>query len=605
MPKTRKTVQIQNLAKYDVLIEDTSPTSTYFRVTDLPPVFTGGRNSFMIAGSSLLTPGSNIKIEILDARGIPIFQTAIKKYVEGNSRLVSVEITEETAPGFATIIILGQAATTENGQPIPPDWKSSYNVRWHTKIQVEPNLRNKAKIILQDTPQIFSQEKRLYSIDTSSYTTSDVLFTASLSPILYSGYQIGYLLKAESPTKFTSDYIGSVVTGSLTVDGVVVPMSLPISNILNDTTAISTGKTLQKGGEIIDKLYLYSGSYTTPIQGTPASIQSSAVIRYGITSLETPHIPISYAQLRIAGMNTISGEIYKLRVYSKVSTNLSDYKLVAEIPTITNNLLVTQSFRGELALGDFAQSPTASQNWYADRLETSSNAIYTISGSDPYYTPSAPATASITLDVSDDVLLRAVKAEVALFNEEDYDGYISESGYFIGTTRPIDVFPSTEYTLELNSTYKRASGSAYLSNDGATVDIYIIGENGTLVIDNDPLGQKIGTIQAVAGKEIQRFDNTQFNFTPKISTVSGSVGLRFVINDGFWYFSDILLKPTSDLLFGPDEVTILVPNTEYYNELLQHKVEFLGLNNNSTDLSIISVPTFFTGSSIDLGVLPT
>ena len=47
MAKTRKTLQLKNLAKYDVLIQDTSPTSAYFQVTNLPQSFTGGRNSLL------------------------------------------------------------------------------------------------------------------------------------------------------------------------------------------------------------------------------------------------------------------------------------------------------------------------------------------------------------------------------------------------------------------------------------------------------------------------------------------------------------------------------------------------------------------------------
>ncbi len=57
-------------------------------------------------------------------------------------------------------------------------------------------------------------------------------------------------------------------------------------------------------------------------------------------------------------------------------------------------------------------------------------------------------------------------------------------------------------------------------------------------------------------------------------------------------------------LFSPDEATILIPNTEYHNEYLQHKIEFFDINNNSTNLSVVSIPTFFTGSNIDLGILP-
>ena len=284
MAKTRKTLQLKNLAKYDVLIQDTSPTSAYFQVTNLPQSFTGGRNSFLLAGSSALKPASSIQIEILDAEGSPIYQNPVQKYIQGTSRLVSVEINENTKPGFATIIILGQATVLPNGQPVPPNWQNSYNVRWTKQILVEPNLRNTSPLILQNTPEVFSEENRLYGAGTSSYTTSSVGFTASLSPTLYSSFQIGYTIKAEAPTRFSASYAGGYITGSMLVDGVSASLYLPITDVLNDTTAFSTGQLIKlTDGRVVDKLYLYSGSYSASLSGKQVGIVNTANLVYSLS----------------------------------------------------------------------------------------------------------------------------------------------------------------------------------------------------------------------------------------------------------------------------------------------------------------------------------
>jgi len=603
MPKTRKTIQPKNLAKYDVLIEDGSSNSTYFQVTNLPSSFTGGRNSFLLAGSSLLRPGSVIQVEILDSEGIPIYQNPIQRYLEGNSRLISVEITEKTNPGFATIIIMGQATVLPSGQPVPPDWQDTYNVRWSTQILVEPNLRNISPIILENFPTILAEEQRLYSVSTSSYVSSSTDVTASLTPTLYSSFQVGYTIKAEAPTSFSADYLGSYITGSLLIDNVSASLYIPITEILNDTTAFSTGYIITASdGRYVDKLYLLSGSYNTQVFGTSSRVTSSAKLIYSKLDVNNLHIPVSYAKLRVVNLNTVSGEIYKFKAYSKVSTNLSEYKLVADVPVTTSELLVTGSIRGDLPIGDFNLSPTASTNWYADRLETSSNAVYTISGSAAYYNPTSTVQ-NFTLSVSDKVLLRSVKAEVPIHNNSKYAGYVSASGYFIGNKRAVTLFPTSEYTIQFDAVYKQASGSNNLVGVDPKVDIYLVGVNGTKVIDNNPLGQKLGTIAVVSGAETQWYQAQQFNFTPQLA-VGGTVGVRFNITNGFWQFSNISLKPASDKLFAPDEAQVLVPNTEYYNELLQHKIEFFNINNSSTDISVVSVPTFFTGSNIDLGTLP-
>ena len=603
MAKTRKTLQIKNLAKYDVLIEDTSPNSIYFQVTNLPPSFSGGRNSFLLAGSSILKSASNIQIEILDAEGVPIFQNPIPKYVQGNSRLISVEINENTAVGFATIIILGQATVQPDGQPIPPDWQDSYNVRWTKRILVEPNLRNTSPLILENTPVIFAEETRLYGADTSSYTSASTAFTASLTPTLYSSFQIGYTIKAVAPTSFSADYFGGYITGSMYIDGVSASLYLPITDVLNETTAFSTGELIKtEDGRIVDKLYLRSGSYTTPLFASSSTVTTSAKLVYDTLRTINTSSKVSYGKLRVVNLNTVSGEIFKFKVYSKVSTNYSDYKLIADIPITTAELLVTSSIRGDLPIGDFNISPTASTNWYADRLETSSNVIYTISGSTAYYNPTTTVT-PFPLRVTDDILIKSIRAEISASDNQRFNGYTSASGYFIGNKKSVRLFPTTEYTLDFDAYYKKTSASINLTGVQPKVDIYVIGVDGTKIIDNNPLGQKIGTLIPSNGAETYWYQDQQFNFTPQLA-VDGTVGIRFVVSNGFWYFSEISLKPASDKLFSPDEVQILVPNTEYYNEYLQHKIEFFDINNNSTDVSIVSIPTFFTGSVIDLGTLP-
>lgn len=600
MPKTRNTLQLKNLATYDVFIEDTSSSSPYFKVTNLPPLFTGGRNSFLIAGSSLLQFASEILVEIIDADGNTIFQNPVKDFLRGESVMVSVEVNELNATGFATIILLGSATVAADGTPIPPDWQDTYNVRWTSTILVDPQIRNSSPIVFKNIPQITSEENRLHNIASASYTSSSVTFTASLSPILDSGYPVGYTAVAQSPTTFSADYDDSYITGSLLIGQRSASLYLPTSDILNDTTLFTVGNLIKfTDGNVVEKIYLYSGSYNTPIQGISTAVTSSATLVYRKLNASGTNIPISYANLRITDLNTVSGEIYKLKVYSKVATNFGDYKLIADIPVSSTELLTSQSIRGYLPIGDFNVLPSASASWYSDRLEKTSNILHPISGSSAYY-DSTTTVIPYTLSVTDNVLLRAMSAYVPV--DGTVFSNVSESGYFIGTREPITVFANTEYTLQLDAYYRNESASINLTGNTPSVDIYLIGTGTTKVIDDDPLGQKIGTLTIDGTAQTRWFQDEQFNFNPAI-TDSGTVGLRFAISNGFWHFSEISLKPASDELFAPDEIQLLVPNTEYHNEFLQHKVEFLDINSNSTELFITSQPTFFTGSNIDLGTL--
>lgn len=602
MPKTRNIASPQNLDKYKVYIEDSGMVSSYFRVTNLPQMFTGGRNSFLIGGSPFLKVGTQVLIEIVDANNRPVYYRPIPNYIQGNSRLISVEITDQIAAGFATLTLIGVADKSADGNRIPDSWQNKYNVRWTTKIPVEPNLKNTSKLILERPPTAFSVENRLYNVATSSYTTSSIPFTASLSSTFKSAVTNGYVINAEAPTSFSAELLGGYITGSFIIDGESASLYLPLTNILNTSTSFSTGYVIKTTSDkVIDKIYLKSGSYQTLVGGQLSTITSSAKITYGTLDTTNVNIPISYANLRIINLNTVSGEISKVRVSSKVSTNLSDYKMVADVPVITTEIFVSQSNRGNLPIGDFYQSPSTA-SWYADKLLTSSNVVYPISGSPAYYNATVTSE-PVTLSLDNNVLISSLYSKIPI-NGSSYSGSFSGSGYFIGTKNPVVLFPSTEYTLSVDAYYRKTSGSYTLSSDNSYVDIYIVGVSGSNIISNNPLGQKLGRLEVQSGAFVKWFQQQLFNFNPLLPENGGTVGLRFVIANGFWNFSNISLKPASDTTFSPDEIQILVPNTEYYNSYLQHKIEFFDINSNSTDVVAISTPTFFTGSNIDLGTLP-
>lgn len=606
MPITKKSILPLNLLEYDVFIEDTSQISEYFSVTNLPPSFAGGRNSFLIGGSDYLQAGSEIQLEILDSQGNPIYQSMVPNYVEGNSRMISVEIYDDTAPGFATIVLMGKAIFTPSGQQFPTEWQDVYNVRWTRRILVDYDLKNTAPIRFEVPPQVLVEEKRFYNINSSSYDTYTIPFTASLSPLILSPVQIGYSIDAIAPSSFSADYSLSRLTGSLTINNITKPVDLPVTNILNKTKAFSRGYLISSSinDGVIKKILLRSGSYTTNLNSINYDVTSSVKLEYYVVNTSSINIPISYASLRISNLATVSGEIQKLRVYTKVTTNTSDYKLVGDIPITTEEILVSSSIRGNVPIGNIVLVDNFQTNWYAGQLTTNTGnrrQLYTVSGSAAYYNPSI-STDTFILSSSNDVLLSSIYANVPVdIGTNRFSNQVSQSGYFFGTKESYLMFPTSEYTLTLDAYHKNTSESVTLAGNVPNVDIYILGADGTEVIDNNPLGQKIGQLK-VSGNS-QWFEGVQFNFFPKISS-SGKIGLRFAISNGFWYFANVSVKPASDPQFSPDEALLVVPNVEYHNELLQYKVEFFDINNNSVNVAAISTPVFFTGSAIDLGTLP-
>ena len=206
MAVEKKQVFKQNLKSYSTFIQDTAANSTYFKVTELPDTLTGGKNAFLIEGSDLLQLGSEIKIEILDSTGVPVYIEAadgyatssfdsngnpiITEYYEGTSKIVSMYVYTDTSYGPAQITILGEAKyyLDQNNikQEIPADWRGVYNVKWQKNLTINPSLPNTTKVRFYKRPTANITEilSPIYRIENGSKVASNV--TASFANIILS-----------------------------------------------------------------------------------------------------------------------------------------------------------------------------------------------------------------------------------------------------------------------------------------------------------------------------------------------------------------------------------------------------------------------------------
>ena len=110
MALLKKTLFDEKLETYNVLVDDTTPFSDYFGITELPDTFTGGKNAFLIQGSEELVADSIVKIQIKDSQGNIIYNEpgeGIPEYYEGTSKVISLYIYPDTSFGPCTITILG------------------------------------------------------------------------------------------------------------------------------------------------------------------------------------------------------------------------------------------------------------------------------------------------------------------------------------------------------------------------------------------------------------------------------------------------------------------------------------------------------------------
>jgi hypothetical protein len=601
MPRTHKTLSRQDLYKIPVYIQDTGVESTFFNIKQLNPVFTGGRNAFLISGTPYLKPNTQILIEVLDINGNSIYVEAIKNFVEAGARLVVIEVYENTPVGVGMITIVGTAAYDSTLAAVPTDWDNRINVRWQRRIIVEPRNRNSTPIRLKKRPEIIVTELLQSASILTATTISSSIQNFTLTPQYKLSKQSGYAITNNPQgTAYASYHLTPRLTGSIAVQKILytIDTSIPSTTqttLENHTALVNLPLTLLNQSQSftdtniisntdsstlnINRLsygnYVLTESINIIAPNTTAmtvSIISSSVLYSYISESYTPDVGIetSYANLRIINLDTISGEIFRIKTSNKDAASQNEFSFVADTPTYVGEILATSSiYFKEIPLGKFNTQSIIDTYWYAN---------YTTSSVTP-----GPSYISSSLLPS---------LQIQRDNSKILDAaYVITTGsnYYLGTKNNFTFFPTSEYTLTFDSYVYNQSSSIQQAYPSYSADVYLVG---SAAVTDNPYGLFIGTVNATQVPSY--FSKTAFNFK---TLVTGSAGLRFVVKSGFWQFANISLTVVQENGFSPDEVVLNIPNSTYLNKNLVFKTELFDLNNNVFNLDIVSVPAYFTGTT--------
>ena len=136
----------QNLLSFDVLQEETGvlgdlTTSRFFNISEFPAVLPSGNSSFLIEGSNLLKPEIELRTELLDAQGNPIFHYAIPNYnKELPARRIAIEVyDDEVVNGVGSFTILGELNPRQFD--IPSEFQDTYNVRFTAPVSINREIK--------------------------------------------------------------------------------------------------------------------------------------------------------------------------------------------------------------------------------------------------------------------------------------------------------------------------------------------------------------------------------------------------------------------------------------------------------------------------------
>ena len=180
-----------NLTNFQVFENDDLPNSEYFRISEFNETFTGGKNGFLIEGSEFLKESTEIKIEILDVEGNPVYFEpggGVPEYYEGNSKLVSVHVYEDTPIGIGKITVLGELKTYIGNDgaitDVPDEWKGVYNVKWEKSFNINKNLNNESIVRFYKRPIVSITElvKPIFSKSITNVTETGEISGFPMNP---------------------------------------------------------------------------------------------------------------------------------------------------------------------------------------------------------------------------------------------------------------------------------------------------------------------------------------------------------------------------------------------------------------------------------------
>ena len=533
-----------HLKYYETLVVDNNPNSEYFKISEFKDTLTAGKNAFLIEGSPYLMETTEIKIEILDVEGNPIYFEpghGIPQYYEGTSKIVAIYVYEDTPIGDANITVLGELKKYYNSNnvlvDVPDNWKGIYNVKWQKNFKVNRLLSNEDKVRFYKRPKVTIDElvKPLYAT-----VITNVLQSGSVSgtPVTPSQGQSlsGYTL----PTYY-----------KLTTDG----NTHWTGSIVGNTLELTDLNYFPLGNEVVSSTDLL---VTTPYTDTNGNVTSFTGQRYTAsfsylegTALAASALTGSFAKISLTDLTTFTGDVARVKIFRKSQSDIGDYQFVQEVTLESNELLVNLNSQNSISdyYGIFTQ-PLLQQYWV-----TSSNSLVETFN------------------------------QAYLYDSAKLDNNSGVSQYFF-TTQSLSVNNGKEYTLSFNlrleantnpNNYIRAflSGSA----SGSTNNTFGVEQTITQISSQDILLQKSTVTQNITANTIQN---------PK---------LYFEVVGTGWHIANVSFTSAQETAFSPDEITFIqsVPRSLPI-ETFDYRFEFYDINNNFIPVKVEKQKLFNGGN---------
>ncbi len=620
----------QNLLSFDVLQEESGvlgdlTTSRFFKISEFPPVLPSGNSSFLIEGSNLLKPEIELKTELLDAQGNPIFHYAIPNYdKELPARRIAVEVyDDEVVNGVGSFTILGELNPREFD--ISSEFQDTYNVRFTAPVSINREIKNTQPIRFYGDPTLSVSELVKGVIEKApTGGSSNISITGSVE-FINPNAQAQFSVNSGSTTGNSNQFaeVGNSAASYINKSQylsqssplpkakkakkqfsfVVKEMEKGVDNALNKITSAMKGASFSitrpdllvdshhYPDSIFDKPQSFetkildvinSSTFTTTTDYTithkksnnklivpfGASSSNATITHEVVSSTETEDqvFKRSFANMVVGNLRTFSGDTYKAKIYMKEDGTSGEFEPIYETLVESPNELVNpNSISGFQNIGLFFTQSIIDNNW------TTSSA-------------QAPATQNDDT-IIDGVLLSGSNAELG-------------SSFTFLTKNTLSLEKNEDYIVEFNAAYSTAPKA---QSDGTTktlaeLEVFITGSFETENQSEISLGRVETTRGSLGGRFLPlKRQITDFKTHNGNSSPSGSLGFR--VNSGQFKLSDIRLRPFSQTNFSPGffKANVPMPKPIKRGKLYDFMVEFYDANNNLAEAIAIVDNISFQG----------
>ena len=299
---------------------------------------------------------------------------------------------------------------------------------------------------------------------------------------------------------------------------------------------------------------------------------------YSITNI------VSYADVTLSHLRTFSGEVFKAKVYVRAEGSFDDYKLLAEVPVESPELMVNANSVGIGERTGYFVSE-ADKNTYWD-LFGGTNGLST-------------ATSTSTASYDNSTMLDSVMVSGSTSTFTDQIRFELKDAYNFNLTKGIDYDLSFK-AIGQKDTDGRALLMVYVSGSSMkqSSDLHYDDSSETEVFEPSQYGKRMGVLEVT--EDIKKdFGLVRHNFN---CNLTGDAKVQFRVIAGQWNLSDISVVPATDTGFSPSFVNFtqeLPPElTHKRPETLEFLTEFYDINNNLADEVAVTTGSTFTGGNM-------